>query len=272
MFAEALKYVTTPCPAHLRRMGYLSELIALDARLKRCRGAWEPHLTHTKNVVRDAIAQTPRKGKAVVLGAGILADIPLDDLAAAFDTVELIDICFLRKTERAATTRANVALVPTDITGLAAPLYDWATSSPHRAPVPAPKDDAVDLRDADLVVSANVLSQLPLVPLSFLRNKGIAIDETAFARRIVAHHLALLAVCPGTVCLIGETERLFSDGAHSLETEDPLWGVNIAMDGPSWIWELAPRPEASADFDVRNRVGSAIRPARNDASCAGSTS
>ncbi len=80
MLAEWFRHLTTPCPRPLRDMGYLKELIAMDARHRRCREAWVSHLEACKNVILDAALDVTRgvpRRKAVVLGSGLLLDIPI---------------------------------------------------------------------------------------------------------------------------------------------------------------------------------------------------
>lgn len=258
MLTEALKYLTTPCPAHLRSMGYLSELIATDARYRRCRTAWQPHLDNTKSVITDAIATSRRHKKVVVLGAGILADIPIDVLCDTFETVQLVDVCFLRATRRRLRHHANIDWTVCDVTGVAGPLHAWAMGGGHADPLPVPtRPGDITLDDADLVVSANLLSQLPLIPLAFVRKRGSRVDDAtafAFGQAIVKSHLGFLQTCPGTVCLISEIERRLYDGARVLESEDPLWGVSLHREGKEWFWDMAPKPEVSPDYDIRNLV------------------
>lgn len=250
MLLEALQYLTTPCPPAFRRMGYLKELIATEARLKRNRASWRPHLDATRSVIADAIGKAAKRGRAVVLGGGMLGDIPLDDLARVFNHVLVVDVCFLRATRNLAARFANVDLVTCDITGVADGVF--------RGDVPAPGViDAPWLIDAELVVSANVLAQLPLIPLDHLRRIRPEIDDAAleeFAAAVIRAHLALLETCPGTRCLITEVERQVVDGDRLLETLDPLRGVLPDRDGEEWIWEIAPRPEFAPAYDVRNRV------------------
>lgn len=250
MLFEALQYLTTPCPRPFRAMGYLRELIATEARAKRCRAAWQPHLQKSRAVIGEAVAATDGTGKAVVLGAGLLSDIPLNVLAAKFDHVMLVDVCFLKQTRRIVWRHPHIELRVSDITGAARPLHKGERPA---AVVP----DELTLADADLVVSANVLSQLPLIPVQYLRKSQPHVSEDelhTFAQGIVRAHLAFLETCLGTVCLISEVERQFVDGGHILETEDPLWGVPLDLEGEEWFWNIAPRPEVSPDVDIRNRV------------------
>lgn len=258
MLSEALKYLTTPCAPHLKSMGYLRELIALGARARRCQAAWAPHLAATKETIIDAINSTQQREKAVVLGAGILSDIPLKTLSDSFRSVELIDICFLRQTRKAVRPYSNLTLHTYDITGIARALYDWTRTDLDTAPLPGPGlPDIQELANADLVISANVVSQLPLIPLDVLRKHKPDVEETvvtAFARKMIESHIALLRSLSATVCLVTETKREYCDGDQVLETEDPLFGYLLNAVGKEWEWDLAPPDEVSADYAIRNHV------------------
>ncbi|WNK01426.1 hypothetical protein L2D14_08320 [Thalassospiraceae bacterium LMO-JJ14] len=251
MILEALQYLTTPCPRHLRSLGYLKELIATEARYRRCRAAWQPHLDKTRAMISAAAGAASGNEKAVVLGGGLLTDIPLRVLAAKFATVVLVDVCFLKQTRRNVWRHPHIEMQTCDITGVA--------EAVRRGEIPdRVVPDMLSLEDADLVVSANVMSQLPLVPLAYLRKRhGLTDAETArtFAEGIFRAHLELLKACRGTVCLITEVERQFLDGGVVLGSEDPLCGVEPDKKGAEeWFWDIAPRPEASPDYDIRNRV------------------
>jgi len=258
MLQEIYKYFTTPCAPHLKSMGYLKELIALEARYKRCQVAWGPHIQKTKSVIIEAATHVEQNNKAVVLGSGILCDIPIDVLSKRFETVHLVDICFLKSTQNFLRRYPNVTFQAADMTGLARPLYEWARHpTPDEAmPVPeCPEDIQID--NADLVISANVISQLPLTPLQYLRKEVPTLSEPKLAKlahNIIKAHRAFLINCPGTVCLISEIERRYIDGDRTIETEDPLWGHSIKPDGDEWSWTVAPRSELSDAYELRNRV------------------
>ena len=99
--------------------------------------------------------------------------------------------------------------------------------------------------DIDLVVSANVLTQLPVTPLQYLdRHLSLPADDLdLYARAIMQAHLEQLdAVC----CLLAEMEiaHLAPDGTV-LETIDPLRGLTLPPTHDSWHWTVAPRGEVS---------------------------
>ncbi|MCH7551116.1 MAG: hypothetical protein IIA35_05375 [Proteobacteria bacterium] len=255
MLAEWFKHLTLPCPAPIRDMGYARELIAIEARHRRCRDAWAPHLEHCHKVIGDA-AEGISRDRVIVLGSGLLLDIPLAELSETFSDVVLVDIFHLPAARKKVHDMANVRLETIDITGLADATWTHVREG-RTGPLPPPRADAGAFADADLVVSANVLTQLPLLPMGWVEEKGKGYEEDdikAFARRIVDHHLDLLAALPGRVCLLTESLRVICDGDEVLQEIDPLFGATIPASGLKWTWDIAPRPEITRRIDLRFRM------------------
>jgi hypothetical protein len=256
MLAEWITHLRTPCPQPYRRMGYLKELIAIDQRHRRCRSAWTPHLETSRKLITDAADTCPEKGRVVVLGSGLLLDIPVHHLAATFREVVLFDICHLRSTREAMETFTNVRLVEGDISGAAGPLDRWL-SGDRRDGLPNPEIDKGLIGDADYVISSNLLAQLPLTPLNHLEKRAHGLNDTdreQFARSIIDHHLGLLQSLDCPVTLITETLRLITDDDRPLNKIDPLFGAPLYYEGEEWWWQVAPRPEISRNFDMRLAV------------------
>ncbi len=257
MLAEWLKHLTTPCPGHLKAMGYLKELIAIQARHRRCRAAWAPHLEQCMKVIGDA-ASGVAKGRVAVLGSGLLLDVPVEELAGTFDDVALVDIFHMPEVEDRVRGLANVRLVTEDLSGVVEPLFRHLSEG-RAGSLPPPRVDTGPLAGADLVVSANLLTQLPLLPLGLVREKAPSYGEAetrAFARRIIDHHLDLLAQLPGRVALLTETERVICNKDEILQSIDPLFGATLPAAGKikRWTWDIAPRPEITRHIDLRFRM------------------
>lgn len=255
MILELLEYLTTDCPGEARRLGYLKEAIAIKARYRRQCEAWGPHLARSRALVAGAADRLARRRTALVLGSGLLLDIPLGALSAAFERVLLADLVHLRYARRIATRYPNVSLVTADVTGLSADLGDRLRGGWRGAPVPQPhlfhEDEAVDL-----VVSANLMAQLPVIPAGVLRRAGCdAQSVRGFCRAVVEAHLAYLAGFRAKVCLITEVSReaIGRDGAV-LRNEDALFGVRLPGEDASWCWDLAPPGEVDRDYEIRNQV------------------
>lgn len=251
MIQELLTHWMTPCPRPIRRMGFLHDLIAVRARHRRCRTAWAPHLEATRDRVTAAIDATPGRDLAVVLGAGLLLDVPLDALAAAFRRVVLVDVCWLAETRRAVRHYGNVDLLAHDLTGV-------AVACQQADSIPAvPRGSIPYLRDADLVCSLNCLSQLPLNPRAALESlPGVTPEHLdRFSRAVVTAHVEALTEAPGTALLVTDTtaERVLTSTGDAL-ARDLLFGHPHPDGGDSWWWDLAPAPEEDRRYHLRHRV------------------
>ena len=238
-------------------MGYVRELRALRARRNRCREAWRSHLEHTREVVLEAAARCERRRSALVVGSGLLFDIPLAELSRRFETVVLVDIVHAWSVHREASRFSNVRLVPLDVTGVVEQCHALARRS---APAPLPKRpvDCFAGEDFDLVASVNILSQLPVVPNGYMSRRVRSPTEAEtreFSRSLVVNHLDWLCGFPGIACLITDLERQCHGDCGMVSREESLWGVTLPEGGRDWLWDLAPRPEMYFHLDVRHRVG-----------------
>ena len=151
MLAEWFRHLTTPCPATLKNMGYLKELIAIEARHARQRTAWASHLEACKKLILGA-ADAVKPGRVAVLGSGLLLDVPLKELSEKFTDVLLVDIFHMPAVEKRVAGLANVQLITADLTGLAEATFAHVNEG-RSGPLPSPKIDAGIVADCDLVVS-----------------------------------------------------------------------------------------------------------------------
>jgi hypothetical protein len=255
MLAELVEYLLTPSPPLARRLGYLKEAVAIRARARRCRAAWAGHLARCRTAVLEAARSSPGRGLAQVLGSGALLDIPVEELSAMFDQVVLADLVHPLAARLRVRNLRNVSLRTIDLTGVLAEVDRGRL--PGRVPVDLHAGLETDL--PDLTVSANIMSQLPLLPVKRLAATGLYRPEElkVVARGLLEEHLALLERMPGVVCLI--TDTAWRDGDS---VQDPLQGITLPEPTETWTWNIAPRPEAHPDRDVTHEVAAFIRKAR----------
>ena len=257
MLAEAIRYLTTPAPWHLRRLGYLKESIGTEARWQRCRAAWQDHLDACQALIREAAEGSTQRHRVAVLGSGGLHDVPLEDLSRLFGEVLLADVIHPPAVRRRARKLGNVRPITLDASGVAETLFALKPDQP----LPAPDASAIAALDADLVISVNLLFQLPVGPCAWLAKRGgrSAAEIEAFGRALVQAHLNALASLRGRVCLITEVEHLLVDRDGKVAERDvPLDDFPLTLAGRSWTWDIAPRREAHPDYDLRYRVVGAI--------------
>lgn len=256
MILEALRHILLPCPRPLKRLGVLRGLIALEQRERRCRAAWAPHRAAAQDVIRAAAQGLPKGGTAVILGSGLLLEVPLADLAGQFDRVVLVDLFHMPAVRRAAAVFGNVECVIHDLGGVLHAL----TESPLALPPPRPSLPP-GTEDAALVVSANCLSQIPLDPMAAARSRaddGEQAEVMTWGRALIAGHLATLAACRGRVVLLTDIRRrvVHKRDGTVMEEDDLLLGVPLPIlaDRRTWRWSIAPAPEEYRHWNVEHEV------------------
>jgi hypothetical protein len=253
MIAE---YLVTPGSHPLRGMGYLRELLNIKARAWRCWCGWQPHLERSKAVIRTAIESCQQRRKAVILGSGLLYDVPVAELSAAFREVQLVDIIHPPKSSWPAGLFQNLRPVTADVTGTAEDVFHMAKIAGATLPRTEP-GLFLDDPEVDLVVSLNLLSQLPVVPTEHLTRAGVHSPDAiaAYGRWLIEAHLAYIQRFQCLVALITDMEKLTVDRAGAVvERSSALRGVPLPWWGEEWIWRLAPRPEADEDYSYYRRV------------------
>lgn len=240
MLVEWALSLVNPAPLHLHRLGYVRQSGLLHARSRRCRAAWAPHLTRARGVIMAAAEATSGRGSAVILGSGLLDDVPLDALAGLFDRVILVDAVHPWPARLAARRHGNVVLVTAEISA--------GLTDPHLAEL---------CTGADLIVSANLLSQLPIVPIDAYEARGREAPPR-LGTQIVETHLAALHHLAGAIeriCLITDTVQREEDQAGQVtDSLDLMFGVALPPPAEAWDWEIAPFGEVGRRRRLIHRV------------------
>lgn len=249
MLRELWEYLATPAPAAARRLGYLTETVALGARHRRQRRAWAPHVAACHAFITRAAAAAAPGGQALVLGSGWLAEVPLPALASRFAAVVLADIIHPRPVRRLAARVPNVRLETLDVTGTAAALAAGTVPDPAAAVFPA--------GPFAFAVSCNLLSQLPILPLAALERAGWGEEERrGFAHSLIRAHLDRLRAAAPVAALYSDTAALWLDrGGRVVQRDGPLWGaVPLPPADDAWMWDIAPAPEEHRTLSLRHCV------------------
>jgi hypothetical protein len=242
-------YLTTPAPLRHRRLGHVRESVSLLARSRRCREAWAPHRAQSRAVILEALADLPQRRTAIVLGSGLLDDVPLRALAAAFERVRLVDTVHPWPARFLARRYSHVEQVTADLSGTRGLLSggeDRVTDKDLAEICSAP--------ELDFVVSANLAPQLPILPIDWCESRGLTVPED-LGRRIVEAHLDGLARLSARVCLITDTlEREENRAGDETDRLDLMHGSTLPTPDIVWDWELAPFGEAERHRRLVHRV------------------
>lgn len=236
-------------------MGFLTSTIQVRSRYKRCRQAWQPHLERTRAAILKAAGQATGRRIALLFGAGLLHDIPLRELAAAFEEVVLADIVHSLPCRLAALRFPNVRLETLDVTGVMARLPSVAKRPATPLPASAPTAFLEEPR-LDFTVSVNLLSQLGWVPGVFLGDKIPSGPLAVFQRNLVLAHLKYLSGLPGHTALITDVSWLARplEGGAAPREWGVLQGVSLPEPDCAWEWAIAPAPERERGADYAAKV------------------
>ncbi|MBD3671220.1 MAG: hypothetical protein HUJ29_10635 [Gammaproteobacteria bacterium] len=251
MILEALQYIRTPCRAEFRKLGFLHEAIALQARHKRLHSLWGPHLERCKELIRKASRLCPQHRQVIVLGSGILSEIPLDFLARQFKQVVLVDAVHLNAVHDQVAGYGNVEMIESDITGLAVQLVAMKRRD-RELPTPQPSIPGL-CEETDLVISANLLSQLCVGPLHYAVPRfGFSNEQyIEWCRDIIDGHIGVLFESGIRTCLITDLVHVERDReGRELKREDMLFGSALPDGAWIWEWKLAPVGEVSRRYSV----------------------
>jgi len=248
MIAEALLYAATvpvTLKAHRRFIRYS---VNLWSRAARCGRQWAEHEERSRNTVRSAMTGLRQKRTAVVLGSGLLRDVPIKELARDFDTVVLVDLVHLASVRLWLRLKGynNVRLIERDLSG-----YDELAAG--RQPEPLAFLRSVPY--LDFVVSANVLSQIGRgAKRRYEAEEKGAMPADSIAQLIEAHRSALEAA-PCKTCLITDVSYAVIDRSGKVQEEaDLLHGVSLSSVQARWTWPVAPLGEESADYQIVHKV------------------
>ncbi|MET3584315.1 hypothetical protein ABID21_000407 [Pseudorhizobium tarimense] len=188
-----------------------------------------------------------RRRTVVVLGSGLLRDVPVGALSRGFDTVVLVDLVHLASVRMWLKARrfGNVRLFHRDLAGL---------------------EDALDgkqpeslsfLRQVpylDLVISANLLSQIGVGAERRLEQNNDT-KRAEVVRKLIHAHLRDLDALPcSTILLTDASYSVLGRSGKRLESEDLLHGMPVPDADERWPWPVVPFGEQSRDYQVVHDV------------------
>lgn len=257
MLIELFKHITTSTPEYVKKMGYLREIIAIEQRFKRCKSQWLEHLERTKRNILNTISLCSDKKRVVVLGSGFLLDLPLRDLANTFDEVILVDIIHMPSVRDAASIFSNVKLINTDITGIAEKIFLSKPKPEGNLPQSEPFFPLCD-DGCSLVISLNILSQLPVIPCQYLIG-SLKWDETekllSWSNQIMLSHYKAISRLKCPVSLITDWEMIYVDKkGNEVEREITVPFLSRIDPDDQWRWNIAPIGIESRKYSIELTV------------------
>jgi hypothetical protein len=231
---EFIESLRCHCPRPFRTYGFHRELAAITARRRRNLAAWQAHEANCRSFILDHAGN----GQAALLcGAGLCFDLPVTELLTRFDRLLLADTAFHPDVTGMARRNLAIELLPVDLSGRIDP---------------SAMETLASREDIDLVISANLMSQLPL---PFMRSASEE-EHNGLVRDIARAHLEWLGRFRAKSILISEIRRNCIDRqGRMMLAEESLPGVTLPPPDADWVWQIAPVGEIDRDFSLELEMG-----------------
>lgn len=248
MIEEAYIWALSKAAPGARKAELVYEVAGIAGRYRRHKKSWQSHLENTQRIIGEQLAVADTAEPILVLGAGLGLDLPIETLAQHPSGSLLCDAVETPTIRKKIKKHNNLSFEISDLTGLLAPFWADSSCDTIHPPVCAP----IPLIGYSLVVSCNILSQLPLSFAASPPNGDTEIRLTAAIQQ--AHIKALQAMnCPAL--LVTDYERIDKTGdtTDTVITSAP----QIALGEPleTWDWHIAPNGELGKNREVTLKVG-----------------
>ena len=248
MLTELLISLTAKAVPGARARGLPDELAGIAGRYRRQKAAWAPHLQHTKECIGAHLHEADANEPVLVLGAGLCLDLPLAALNAHPGGAQLVDAIEPLALRWRLRRFPNLGFERADLTGFLEP---FSTADDAYSLVP-PTTAPIPLAGYSLVVSCNILSQLPL---AFASSPPLNAAEKILSSALQKAHVRALMSMQCPVLMISDFERHETEGGHHrvINSVDPSLLPGEPFD--TWDWHIAPKGEAGRTLDICLKVG-----------------
>lgn len=230
----------------LNRMGYYDYQSGLIFRHLNQESGWDSHLEKCRSYIIRAL-ELYKPEKVTVLGSGWLLDLPIAEIVERTGKVSLVDIIHPPDVVKQAGDIPNVELIESDVTGglikqvggkIKNNTFFKKANNLKGIIIP----DYIPGDDPGMIISLNLITQLEVLPLRYIRKKALISEDELlqFRKAIQESHIRFLSRYRSV--LITDFEEIITDKSGAIK--------NI----PTLIAEL---PEASAreewtwNFDLK---------------------
>jgi hypothetical protein len=253
MLLEALNFAASYLASPRKRANEINSSVRLWARARRCGRDWAEHEGYCQQNILEAIKTLPRRRVAVVLGSGLLRDVPIQALSENFLEVRLYDLQHLANVRIWAATKGlrNLTFRCRDLSG-----YEQLRADETSEPQPLAFLD--EIADLDFVISANLLSQIGV---------GVGRQVTAdggkedIVPRLVGAHIDGLSSLETKTCLLTDVSyEIINKSGDVLERDDLMHGVTLPAPEAEWRWTVAPFGELDPSYKAVHRVVAILLP------------
>lgn len=201
---------------------------------------WNTHLENTKKYILKS-AQNSIGKSAAILGSGWLLDVPIKELSELFTEVHLYDIIHPKEIKQKIKRFKNVHCFEQDLTGgFINAIYDLfqKNKSDKKKPLSALEIKTLNfLEKYDFVASVNILNQLDILLVDYIRQLNLYNNEelNEFRKQIQKCHIDSLP--KGKTCLITDFEEIILENEITIERKSLIFTqIPDSTEIKQWQW------------------------------------
>jgi hypothetical protein len=195
---------------------------------------WMHHLEQTRNFIQQKLEPIDAKSVAV-LGSGWLLDIPVEFLVEKFQRIYLVDLAHPPQILKKWENLSAIAFLELDVTARfhQLQLKSFGTSAPEWP------------FEADVIISANLLSQLAELPLDYI-DKRLSNNILA---EIQKQHLTKLSASRYSI-LITDVAEIQYNGNGNTRKELIFAELPIKSPEKKWVWHFESGKSGKTEREV----------------------
>lgn len=231
-----------PSERILRKMGFNNDQEGILRRFLHEQENWDEHLQRSKKYIIDFLDEKKPK-KIAVLGSGWLLDVPIEYMNSHCNVIYLIDIRHPRQIKHKYENITEINFVKKDLTGGAIEAVFTILNTSDN-----PSEDLENLYppgishlpDVDCYISVNVLCQLDILILEYIRKFKNITPQSVNAIRQNVQKSHLNSIQKSDFCLITDYKELVYSRTNELTANNPLLFTELPESGyyDEWIWHF----------------------------------
>lgn len=222
-----------------RRTGYVKDQNGIQNRFVREAKQWESHLESTKKYIVESMSVVQQHNNVAILGSGWLFDVPIDELANTFETVDLYDIVHPEQVVVKMNKYPNVHLKQFDLTNGTVALAEKCHTFDEFLSL-FRNIQIADFSQYDFVVSVNLLNQLDIILCDFLVEKFNVQESQLIPIRTLIQQRHIDMLPKGKTCLITDyCEENIAIDSPKAETKSLIY-CNLPQgdNAEEWLWHF----------------------------------
>jgi hypothetical protein len=237
-------------------MNYFSDQKGIIKRYINEEGAWDNHLSNTKDYIINFLSSRSHESVAI-MGSGWLLDVPVTYLEENVKRVMLLDINHPPQIRHKIRRFTNMELVVADISGGGISevfnlVKEHKKTGMKRDPAKIELHGLELMQKADCIISLNILNQLDMLLADYLKKFRIYDDGELNYLRKKIQKLHIDSLVPDRSCLITDYEEEIYDPDGTLSSSKDLILAELppAKNEKRWKWHF----DSSGSYYTGKRV------------------